>query len=293
MHRSPLISVVIATYNMGQYLPLALDSALRQSYPSLDVIVVDDGSTDDSVEALRPFLDDPRVRYIRQENAGQASAKNRGIGEARGELVAFLDADDVWLPDKIARQIPLFENPSVGVVYCRSTEIDGEGRAVRLLDFPLYRGQVSGPMLVFNFIGFSTSVVRKACFDEMGGLRNDLGMGIDYDLWLRMSARYHFDFVDAPLVGYRVWPGQMSKNVERRYQNGIRIMKDFLAANPQAVGMVERRHAWAHTYSGYGDSLRSLGIPSRALGNYVRSLGHWPTYLPAWKGLVKLALGIR
>ncbi|TXG78439.1 MAG: glycosyltransferase [Thermomicrobiales bacterium] len=292
MPSDSLVSVVIASYNMGHYLATALRSALEQTYRDIEVIVIDDGSTDDTGDVVKPFLADARLRYIHQANAGQAHAKNRGIHEARGEFVAFLDADDVWLPTKLERQMPLFQEEAVGVVFCRSVEIDAQGAELRLLDFPLYRGAVSGDLLVFNFIGFSTSVVRRRCFERQGGFREDLGMGIDYELWLRLSAHYRFDFVDAPLVRYRIWAGQMSKNFERRYLNGIRIMEDFLAACPDVVEESVKRHAWAYTYTGFADSLSGTeGGSKAAFSHYLRALGYRPTYVPAWKGVVRLLLG--
>lgn len=294
MPSDSLVSVVIASYNMGQYLAMALRSALEQTYRNIEVIVVDDGSIDDTGTVVKPFLDDARVRYIHQFNAGQARAKNRGIEEAKGKYVAFLDADDAWLSAKLERQMPLFRSEAIGVVFCRSMEVDAVGADRRLLDFPLHRGSVSGELLTFNFVGFSTSVVRKQCFERLGYLREDLGMGIDYELWLRLSAHYQFDFVDAPLVRYRIWPGQMSKNVERRYQNGIRIMNDFLAQYPDVVDESVKRHAWAHTYSGFADSLRAVeGRGNAAFRHYLRALGYRPTYVPAWKGVVKLLLGVQ
>ncbi len=289
-----LVSVVVASYNMGQYLPIALRSALGQTYREIEVVVVDDGSTDDTQDVIRPFLEDARVRYVRQPNGGQARAKNRGIQEAKGGFVAFLDADDVWLPTKLERQMPLFRSQAVGVAYCRSIEIDASGSEVRLLDFPLYRGSISGELLMFNFVGFSTSVVRRQCFEQQGYFREDLGMGIDYEFWLRLSARHEFDFVDAPLVGYRIWPGQMSKNFERRYLNGIRIMEQFLSEWPDLVKEPVIRSAWAHTHSGFADSLSGAeGGRKAAFRHYLRALGYRPTYAPAWRGVVRLLLGVR
>lgn len=119
-------------------------------------------------------------------------------------------------------------------------------------------------------------------------------MGIDYEIWLRFSATHEFDYLDAPLVHYRVWPGQMSKNVERRYLNGIKIMEEFLVRYPDAVAESLQRLAWAHTYSGFADSLRGAKRGGRAaFRHYLRALGYRPTYAPAWKGVVKLFLGVR
>src|SRR5258705_11081136 len=108
MSDKPLVSVVIATYNMARYLPLAVRAALDQKYKNIEVLVVNDGSTDDTQCVMAPFLDDSRVRYYTQKNKGQAAAKNRGIHESRGDYIAFLDADDMWALDKLEVQLPLF-----------------------------------------------------------------------------------------------------------------------------------------------------------------------------------------
>lgn len=290
---NPLVSVVIATHNMARYLPLAVQSVLDQTYQALEVLVIDDGSTDDTAAVMRPFLDDPRIRYLVQGNQGQAGAKNHGVREAKGEYVAFLDADDLWDREKLERQIPLFsQSERIGVVYSRYDEIDDTGKALGLSTNRLFRGRISGPLLIFNFIGFGTSVVKKECFDTLGTFREDLGMGIDYELWLRFSVRYDFDFVDHPLLHYRVWTGQMSNNCKRRYQNGIATMKAFIARNPGVVDKKTESEAWAHTYLGLGRCLYAVDRKAGpALKQYLHSLSFMPTYIPTWKALAKALVG--
>jgi glycosyltransferase involved in cell wall biosynthesis len=291
MNDGPLVSVVIATYNMARFLPLALRSALDQSYENIEVLVVDDGSQDDTRAIMEPFRDDHRVRYVFQQNRGQASAKNRGIREARGEYVAFLDADDMWVPDKLERQMPLFlRSPAVGIVYSRFAYIDEAGTELRIEDYDLFRGRVSGPLLIRNFIGFGTSVARKECFDRLGSFDESIGMGIDYDLWLRFSTQYEFDYVDRPLLRYREWPGQMSRNWRVRYLNGIAIMKSFLRNFPDAVDKRTVNEAWAHTYTGFGYCMRESGRTA-ALSLYLQALRFKPGYFPAWKGIAATLLG--
>lgn len=287
----PLVSVVIATYNMARFLPLALRSALGQSYENIEVLVIDDGSQDDTQAVMAPFRSDHRVRYVFQQNGGQASAKNHGIREARGEYVAFLDADDMWVPDKLERQMPLFlRSPAVGIVYSRFACIDEAGSELRIEDYELFRGRVSGPLLIRNFIGFGTSVARKECFDRLGSFDESIGMGIDYDLWLRFSTQYEFDYVDRPLLRYREWPGQMSRNWRVRYLNGIAIMKNFLRDFPDAVDRRTVNEAWAHTYTGFGYCARA-SRRVEALGHYLRALRFKPAYFPAWKGIAATLLG--
>ena len=133
-HRPPLISVVIPAWNCARYLRRALDSVLAQQYPDdrLDVIVVDDGSTDASPEIVADYAArDGRVRLLRQSNAGPAAARNRGIAAARGELIAFLDADDRWAPGKLAAQAARFAaNPSLGLVHCGVRFVNADGAEV-------------------------------------------------------------------------------------------------------------------------------------------------------------------
>lgn len=290
MTDKPLVSVVIATYNMARFLPLALRSALGQSYENVEVLVIDDGSQDDTQAAMAPFRSDHRVRYVFQQNGGQASAKNHGIREARGEYVAFLDADDMWVPDKLERQMPLFRSRRVGVVYSRFSYIDEAGRDLRIEDYELFRGRVSGPLLIRNFIGFGTSLVRKECFDRLGSFDESIGMGIDYDLWLRFSTQYEFDYVDRPLLLYREWPGQMSRNWQVRYLNGIAIMKSFLRNFPDAVDKRTVNEAWAYTYTGFGYCMRE-SRRAEALALYLRALRFKLDYFPAWKGIAATLLG--
>jgi glycosyltransferase involved in cell wall biosynthesis len=290
----PLVSVVIATYNMATYLPLAVRSALDQSYHDIEVLIVDDGSTDDTRRIVEPLLADARARYFFQENRGQAAAKNRGVTESRGRYVAFLDADDLWTPDKLEQQLPLFHRTAVGVVYSRVAYIDDAGKELGIADNELFRGPVSGPLLIRNFIGFGGSVVRKECFDRLGAFDEGLQMGIDYDLWLRFSTEYEFDFIDRPLLRYRVWPGQMSNNCKKRYVSGIVIMQRFLDRFPDAVAEPVEKEAWAHTYVGFGQCLRQIdrrAVP--ALKLYLRALRYKPSYLPAWRAIATTLAGLK
>src|SRR5947209_12784700 len=139
----PAVSVIVATYNYGRYLAGALDSALGQTFTDLEVIVIHDGSSDNTTEVIRPYLRDERVHYHRTPHLGQPGAKNTGIRLARAPLLAFLDADDLWMPAKLARQVPLFEgDPELGVVYTRRTVIDEHGRPIRYEHPRQYRGRV-------------------------------------------------------------------------------------------------------------------------------------------------------
>src|SRR5690349_16219408 len=144
----PAVSVIVATRNYGRYLAGGVRSVLDQTFTDLEVIVIDDGSTDDTPAVVGPFLADPRVRYHRTDGLGQSRAKNLGVLQARAPLVAFLDGDDEWLPTKLDRQLSLFADPAVGVVYGRRTLMDAAGRDLPTPPAALARGDIYDTLLV-------------------------------------------------------------------------------------------------------------------------------------------------
>lgn len=280
---------------MAQYLPLAMQSVLAQTYENIELLIVDDGSTDNTCEVVKPFLDDPRVRYLRQDNKGQAAALNYGIRESRGEYIAFLDADDMWATEKLELQIPLFsKSKKLGVVYSRFVYIDENGTQLNRSNMKLFRGYITNLLLIYNAVGFSTGIVKKECFEHLGGFNENLKWGNDYDLWLRLSTKYEFDYVDKILLYYRVWPGQMTyRNYRNIYLNGIKIMKKFLEDFPGVVDKKIENEAWAHTYVGFGQCSRHAEQQiGPALRLYARALRYKPDYLPAWKAIVQAILRV-
>ena len=243
-----VVSVVIASYNMGRYLGEALDSVLAQDYRPLEVIVVDDGSTDDTASVLARYEGHEALQVVRQANAGQTSAKNRGLAEAVGQYVAFCDADNVWMPGKLTRQVGLIEaQDQVAVVYGDVALIDGAGNLLPTPAVKRYSGRITRPLLFDNFVTFNTTLVRRAAVVEFGGFDPALRMAIDYDLWLRLSTKYEFRYVPETFVKYRVWDGQMSRDLEGRFENAFAMMERFFAAHPEAVSKRDRREAWAHS----------------------------------------------
>ena len=244
-HDPPEVSVVVTCYNYAHYLEGCIQSILAQTYQNFEIILIDDGSTDGTPDIAGRFQTVPNFFYVRQPNSGQARSKNRGIELARGTYVAFLDADDVWHQEKLEKQIALFDQPGVGVVYTGARLMDPEGnhREVGLVGSYLQprAGHVAEWLLFDNFVWFSSSVVRKKCLQELGGFDESLPMGIDWDLWLRLSMYWEFAYVNEPLLLYRVGhPGQMSRNSETRRACADLILNRFLhdktsLLNPTAV----------------------------------------------------------
>ncbi|WP_419663486.1 glycosyl transferase, family II [Desulfosarcina variabilis str. Montpellier] len=292
----PIVSVVVTCYNYGHFLAACLNSVLSQTFKEIEVIVVDDGSTDDSEQVAIPFLKDERVRYIKQKNGGQANAKNRGIREAKGEFIAFLDADDQWDKCKIEKQLPLFEDTSVGVVYSIHRFVDEAGQPVmrqkRRRTMKPRKGKVTQYLFIDNFIPFSSTVVRSDCFNRLGVFDESLAMGIDWDLWLRFSTRYLFDYVDEPLLIYRIGhSGQMSKNVLKRQSCSDRIMDKFRRAYPKEVNASTDRKAMAFTYCNRGEYFRHESL-ILSTSYYIKSLNIHPLWIPAYKGILKNSMAL-
>jgi glycosyltransferase involved in cell wall biosynthesis len=292
MSEQPLVSVVIATYNMGHYLCLAIDSVLAQTWSNLEVIVVDDGSNDDTHEQMKRFKDDSRVRYFPTVNQGQPRAKNRGLKESKGQFIAFCDADDLWQPEKLYVQIPLFADTRVGVVYSEVSYIDEHGKPVeKEIPYKRYSGKVTENLVIKNFVPFGTAVIRRQCLEQNGEFDDSLPMGIDWDLWLRYSMSWQFKYAPEITYVYRIWPGQMSKNYRGRYKNAFLILNKFIDRYPDALPESLRAKAWADMYISRGMSLaQSENLFIEPLKDVLTGMRYDWSYLLAWKSLAKLVL---
>jgi len=212
---APLVSVVLNTYNRADLVPQSINSVLAQDYPNFEVIVVDDGSTDNTREVIEEQFGD-RVRYIYQENAGLAAGRNTGIKAARGQYIAFQDDDDIWLPGKLTRQIDALGGcPDCGLSYglCLSADSDGnstgavyghsdEGRTGDNFELMLRRHPILGPSVV----------VLRAALDEAGLFDETLSTAEDTDLFLRLTQRYPAIYIARPLVLVREHRGRKTRS---------------------------------------------------------------------------------
>lgn len=233
----PRISVVIPTYNRQDYVVEAIESVLAQTYRKFEVIVVDDGSTDDTAARLQPYLD--RVAYIRQENRGVAAARNAGIQLAQGELICFLDSDDLWSPDKLSLQIEYADaDPQCALI---STDLDGFdatgkpcGRRKSAM-YKIHNGSGVAEHLLFeNWIQTSTVMVRKECLDQVGGFDEDVGQfGEDWLLWMRIASKFPIYFIPEALVGYRFHPGRLSLHQQENQFQSLMLCLKKIAEFPE------------------------------------------------------------
>ncbi len=246
----PTVSVIIATYNCAQYLPQALQSVFAQTYRDFGVIVVNDGSTDNTDEVIRQFMESHGVRYYRIPHSGVAKAKNAAIAKANGEYIAFLDADDFWEPTKLEKQLQVFRNnPSAGLVCTDVSWVEDWGDIIPSEPRMLFRGQVLPHLYGNNFVSYSSCMVQRALLNQCGAFDESLGLNEDYDLWLRLSLVTEFDYVPEKLAAYRVRDGQVSSDREARALWGRIIEDRFRGEHPaQVTRQMVKFSEWVETY---------------------------------------------
>jgi len=209
-----LVSVIVPVYNREKFVHDALESILAQTYRDIEIVAVNDGSTDGSLEVLQSFQErfPAKVRVLDQSNQGQVVARNAAIAESRGEYIAFLDSDDLWLPDKLTKQMPLFVD-NVGLVYCAIYNMDEAGQTLDITPCESeLRGHAYHRLLTSNGMTGGSVVLSRAALQAVGVFDVDLSAAENWDLWIRVSKQFSIDYIDEPLVKYRKHVGNMSKN---------------------------------------------------------------------------------
>lgn len=250
MNHSPRISVIIPAYNQARYLADAVESVLAQTFVDYEIIVVDDGSTDETPAVAAQFGE--KIRYIRQENRGLAGARNTGIRAARGEYIGLLDSDDAWMPAYIERVMAAAErSPRSAVIYCAAACMDQDGRDLRqtvgykeVAEDNLYHA-----LLRSNFIIPSTVCLRRDAVERVGYFDESLRSCEDWDMWLRLLPDHQFTGLADVLVRYRIHGSSLSANVAQMQASKRKVVEKHFGADDQqyADWPDEKRRA----YSGY------------------------------------------
>ena len=235
------VSIIIPMFNQAQYVAQAIESALGQNHRNVEVIAVDDGSTDNTPAVAAQFTGRPNFKYIRQENTGLPGARNRGLAEATGDYVCFLDSDDYFSPDKTARQAQLLdENPELGFVYCDIVTVDpaGQPAAEQFSIGKISRvlsGNIFQSLMLGGYFPPHTVMIRRSILSELGGFDPELGGHADYDLWLRMSGAGHKTcYQDEPLAFYRTHPDSMSKDGLHMNETRVATFRKIARLYPDA-----------------------------------------------------------
>ena len=287
----PRVSVVIPACNAAAFVREAIDSALAQTHPDIEVIAIDDGSTDGTPAILAAYGD--RIRVHRQPNTGVGAARNSGVRLATGEWVAFLDADDVWTPRKIEVQLNAVADGAW--VYSNRFNFGARGPLPELQsDITLMTGgDVFAALLVRgNFITVSSVMMRTRLVLELGGFCPRNGGCEDWDLWLRAAAQgYEVKYVAAPLVGYRCTTGSMSAN--HRVMAAARrtvVARALETDRGRSLPWTVRRKIWGETHRTNGWDAGRSGARAGALTQYARAVAAWPFDVSSYKEAVKICL---
>lgn len=282
---TPRVSVVIPTYNREKLIPKAIDSVIAQTYQNVEIVVVDDGSSDHTLDVIKAY--DRDILYVFQENRGIAGARNTGMQKCSGDYIAFLDSDDYWKPEKLARQMRLFhEHPEYGLVasQCASVEADG---SFREKNRPGTSGWILQSLFRKNFIRTSSAVITRRCMEKVGLFDATLREGEEYDYWLRIAAVFPIGFINESLAVYVDNPKGASTDSLAGRLHRLRILeKDYLKQKiPPA--MYKRRIADTCHY--IGRHYLERGNRQEGLAFLKRAQRLSPLYL---KNLFHLACGM-
>ena len=286
----PKVSVIIPTYNYGHFLGEAIRSVLGQTLQDWELIVVDDGSTDNTREVVAAFAD-PRIHYIHQQNRGNPAARNAALRVVSGEYVAFLDADDVWFPEKLEKQVAALDHlpPTVGLVYSDVYLFNNEdGTIIRsfLQGRRPPQGRILRELLGPDgwFISDTGSLIRREVFQRVGLYDESLWWYEDWEMWVRIAAAYEVAALDEPLARCRRHSANLSKAPEGMYRHGEAARRKVMAGYP--LSRQERRaleHNRAHHEYLYGMDQLRLGKRGEARKALLRSLrlrpGERKTYI--------------
>ncbi|MBU1047346.1 MAG: glycosyltransferase [Candidatus Omnitrophica bacterium] len=223
----PLISVIVPTYNRAHFLKEAIESVLAQTYKNLEIIIVDDGSTDNTSKLVEKFTD-KRIIYLHQDNKGVSVARNRGIQRAKGEYISFLDSDDIWLPQKLQKQLEVFKtsrfNP--GVVYTGIQYMDHNGNPKKQKKLSKYRGNIFNKLLRKNIAGIgSTMLVKRECFDKCGLFDENLPSREDLDILIRISQYFAVDYVPEFLTLERIHRQRITADIDKKIKGRELLFK--------------------------------------------------------------------
>lgn len=310
-----LVSVIIPTYNRAHFIGDTLDSLLAQTFTNFEAIVVDDGSKDDTREVMARYID-PRIHYFYKENGGLSSARNFGFERVRGEFVAFLDSDDLWLPWKLAAQMELFRrHPEVGMISTDMTTFERLGTVLeerhlrtyyaahRKIDITkvltkcgtlgelspdvpaavanaaYYEGSIFRQMYLGNLVHPPTAIVRRSRLQQSGGFEPWItGDGAeDYHFYFKITEHGPVAFIDAPSILYRVHPNQISTAAQlKESHSDLRVITHWLQRNPDALSPGELRSRLAGSHGWVGAQELYAGNHRAATPHLLRSLRYRP-----------------
>jgi glycosyltransferase involved in cell wall biosynthesis len=276
----PRVDVIVPAYNAAKFLPTALESVIAQTFEDWRIVLVDDGSTDNTEEVVAPYLErlGSKFKYIKQLNSGVSAARNTAIRNSSAELLAMLDADDVWVPCRLSESLKCFENrPQVGLSYGFNTCIDTEGKIIGTYDRRQKNAEGRIARYIYmrrvDFVCCSVTFRRK-CVDEVGLFDETLQVTEDRDLWLRIALRYEVALVPKVIAHYRTSPDSLTTNPERMLKAQVQFIEKHYGA--PSCGAVARRIALSRIYKQQAEGLMLRQRQWAALANSLRALAIYP-----------------
>jgi glycosyltransferase involved in cell wall biosynthesis len=274
------VDVIIPAFNAARYLPYAIESVISQIFEDWQIVLVDDGSTDNTTDVVAKFVDrcGPRIKYIKQENRGLPAARNAAIRASTSEYLALLDADDVWLPCRLSESVRvLAQRPNAGLSYGLIVRIDPEGQlGTTWLGNPKHAEGRIAPQIYTREVDLPcpTITFRRRCIDEVGMFDEGMRSTEDRDLWFRIALRYEVVFVPKVLAYYRVSPNSMSTDTKRMLQAQMQFIQKHYGS--EGCGLRSRQIALARCHKQQADSSKMLGHASAALWSSLRALALYP-----------------
>ncbi|HEY9673425.1 MAG TPA: glycosyltransferase [Waterburya sp.] len=261
----PLISVIIPVYNGEKSIKETLDSILHQTISDLEILIINDGSQDSTIEIVTS-VQDPRIQIFSYPNAGLAASRNRGIKLASTDYISFIDADDLWTPDKLEAQYKaLQENPQAAVAYSWTDYIDDSSQFLRRGSHITVQGDAQAKLLVMDFLeNGSNALIRKQALIDVGGFDELLPAAEDWDIFLKLAAKYSFVAVPSSQILYRISANSMSANVVRQEAACLKVLDRAFTQAPESLQCL-KRHSFGNLYK-YLTAKALDGYPDRQRG---------------------------
>lgn len=289
----PTVDVIVPAYNAAHFLPSALDSVIAQTFTDWRILLVDDGSRDNTAQVVAPYIQKlgPKLKYIYQENAGLPAARNTAIRNSTAEFLALLDADDRWLPHRLEKSVHRFDRPQIGLTYGFNARIDAAGNVVDT--FARRNKHAEGhvaPYIYMRMLDLNCPTVtfRRKCVEDVGMFDESLRATEDRDLWVRIALKYEVALIPEVIAHYRVSPQAMTTDPERMFSAQLRFIEKHFGQ--PGCGKRERRIAlsWIHRQRAEAFALKGQTQP--AFRDALRALALYPFQLKNLRSAASLGL---
>ncbi len=295
MSAEPLVSVIVPTFNGAKHIGATIDSILAQTYRNLEVLVIDDGSTDDTPEVVRRY--GSPVHYVQQSNAGTAAARNTGVRQSRGEIIALLDHDDLWLPRKLELQVPRFLSaPEVGLVFAGIEFFLHDTGRVTATYFPAEELDAHD-LLAHEVLPIQTVMFRRTAFEQVGPFDTALRGTDDWDMSIRMASQFRVIGVPETLARVRLHETQQGHNQERMFHQAMRVVEkhEHLHPNCRKCRRAARKSRGILRENYYGEikaqAVAAWGAGRRASAAFTAARAFWENPPALWRVLGRSLTG--